>query len=80
MEHECRVANHVNLSTNSIINGDVVVEDGVFLGSSALCNGQITLGHDSIIGSGSVVTRSVDPQTTVVGVPARVVKRNGEVV
>ena len=74
VEHESRVANHTNLSTKSTINGDVVVEDCVFLGSGATCNGQLTLGEDCIVGSGSVVIRDVEPGTTVVGAPARVVK------
>ncbi len=75
VEHECRVGNHTHLSTNSTINGNVVVEDSVFLGSSAVCNGQLVIGRHAIIGSGCVIIKNVEPYTTSVGVPARVVKR-----
>ena len=59
----------------SVINGNVIVEDNVFMGSSSVCNGQLKIGHDSIIGSGSVIIRDVPAKVTVVGVPARVIKR-----
>ena len=65
----------MNLSTCSILNGDVVVEDKVFLGSAALCNGQIKLGEGCIVGSGSVVLHDVEAHSKVVGVPARVIER-----
>lgn len=75
IEHECRIGNHTHLSTNSTINGDVVVEDSVFFGSAAVCNGQLKIGHHAIVGSGSVVIKEVEPWTTVVGTPAKIVKR-----
>lgn len=75
IEHECRVGSHTHISTNSTINGDVIVEDSVFFGSSAVCNGQLKIGSHSIIGSGSVVIKDVEAWTTVVGVPARIVRR-----
>lgn len=75
IEHECRIGSHTHLSTNSTINGDVIVEDSVFFGSTAVCNGQLKIGRHAVIGSGSVVIKQVEPWTTVVGSPARVVKR-----
>ena len=78
VEHECKVGNHNHLSTNSVINGNVIVEDGVFLGSSSVCNGQLKIGHDAVIGSGSVIIEDVPAMTTVVGVPAKVIKRRNE--
>lgn len=75
IEHECYVGSHNHLSTNSVINGNVIVEDNVFLGSCAVCNGQLKIGHGAIIGSGASIIRNVDPDTTVVGVPGRIVKR-----
>lgn len=75
IEHECVVGNHTHLSTNSTINGNVIVHDSVFLGSTAVCNGQLEIGEHAIIGSGTVIINKVEPYTTVVGVPGRVVKR-----
>ena len=76
IEHECLVGNHTHLSTNSTINGNVVVQDNVFLGSTAVCNGQLKIGEHAVIGSGSVIIHDVEPYTTVVGVPGRVIKRS----
>ena len=75
IEHECKIANNCHISTNSVINGNVVVENNVFLGSGSVCNGQLKIGSDSIVGSGSVVIKDVPEKVTVVGVPAKIIKR-----
>ena len=75
IEHECKVGDHNHLSTNSVINGNVIVGNSVFLGSSSVCNGQLKIGSNAIIGSGSVIIKNIPEKVTVVGVPARVIKR-----
>ena len=52
--------------------------DGVFVGNSANVLGDITIGANSRVGAGSVVLRDVPPNSTVVGVPAHIVYRNGQ--
>jgi len=52
--------------------------DGVFIGNNANVLGNITVGENSRIGAGSVVLTDVPPNSTVVGVPAHIVYRNGE--
>jgi acetyltransferase-like isoleucine patch superfamily enzyme len=56
-----------------------VVEDGASIGSSATILCGVTIGKNSIIGAGSVVTKDVPPNTVVVGNPAKVVKNLYEV-
>lgn len=46
--------------------------------AGAIVIGEITIGDDSIIGAGAVVTKSVPPNCTVVGNPARIVRKEGE--
>ncbi|HOW15926.1 serine O-acetyltransferase [Methanosarcina sp.] len=48
------------------------IENDVVLGSGAVVLGPITIGRGAKVGAGSVVVRSVPPEATVVGVPARI--------
>lgn len=52
--------------------------DGVFVGNNANVLGNITIGQNSRVGAGSVVLTDVPPNSTVVGVPAHIVYRNGQ--
>ena len=52
------------------------IEDNVMVGCGAKVLGDITIGANSMIGAGSVVLNDVPPNSTVVGVPGRVVKRD----
>ena len=49
----------------------------VVIGAGAKVLGSITVGANTRIGAGSVVVRSVDSNSTVVGVPGRVVHQSG---
>ncbi|HEX4321640.1 MAG TPA: serine O-acetyltransferase [Acidobacteriaceae bacterium] len=51
---------------------------GVFVGNNANILGDITIGENSRVGAGSVVLRDVPPNSTVVGVPAHIIYRNGQ--
>jgi serine O-acetyltransferase len=50
------------------------IEDRCDLGVGVVALGQITIGHDSVIGANSVVLKDVPPWSVAVGAPARVVK------
>ncbi len=54
------------------------IGDNVVIGTGAKVLGPITIGENSRVGAGSVVLASVPPNSTVVGIPARVVYHNGE--
>jgi serine O-acetyltransferase len=51
------------------------IESGVVLGSGAKILGNITVGANSKVGANSVVIKNVPPDSTAVGVPARVIKK-----
>ena len=53
------------------------IGDGVLIGAGAKVLGNIHVGHCSRIAAGSVVLEEVPPNTTVAGVPARVVGKAG---
>lgn len=54
------------------------IEDNVMISAGAKVLGSFTIGANSKIGAGSVVLEAVPPNSTVVGVPGRVVKRNNK--
>lgn len=54
------------------------IGDNVVVGNGARILGGFTIGENCRIGAGAVVVRPVPPNCTVVGNPARVVRRNGE--
>lgn len=58
-----------------MINGDVEVGDGSFIGSCAVTIGQVKIGNWSTVGAGSVVIHDVGDGVTVAGVPARFIKK-----
>ena len=53
------------------------LEENVVVGAGAKVLGAITVGANTRIGAGSVVLRSVEADSTVVGIPGRVVHQSG---
>jgi maltose O-acetyltransferase len=49
----------------------IVVEDNVWIGARVIVMSGVTIGEDSCVGAGSVVTSDVPRRTLVAGVPAR---------
>jgi acetyltransferase-like isoleucine patch superfamily enzyme len=57
---------------------DVVIGEGCWIGSGAIILGPVTIGDNSIVGAGSVVTKDVTPNSFFAGVPARYVAATSE--
>jgi maltose O-acetyltransferase len=57
------------------ISKPIVIEDGVWVGSNAIVLGGVTIGANSIIGAGAVVSKSVPPNSIMVGQPLRNLKQ-----
>lgn len=74
--HDCVVGDFVTFAPSVQCNGNVVVEDHAYVGTSAILRqGEpgkpLIIGAGAIIGMGAVVTKSVPSGSTVVGNPAR---------
>jgi serine O-acetyltransferase len=50
------------------------IGDRVDIGCGACVLGDVTVGHDSLIGANAVVVTDIPPYATAVGIPARVIK------
>jgi acetyltransferase-like isoleucine patch superfamily enzyme len=64
-----------NRNPDEIAVRPIVIEDNVFIGADVFVLKGVTIGRNSVIGAGSVVTRDVPANTIAAGNPARVVKR-----
>ncbi len=53
----------------------IVIEDDVFIGTRCIILKGVTIGARSIIGSGSVVTKSIPPDCIAVGNPCKVIRQ-----
>lgn len=74
--HDVMLGDFATLAPGVHVSGWVHMGRRVYVGTGAvIVNGTesapITIGDDAVIGAGAVVTKSVDPGVTVVGVPAR---------
>lgn len=52
----------------------IVIGDGVWVGGNVDIMGGVTIGENSIIGAGSVVTKSIPPNVIAAGTPCRVIR------
>lgn len=56
------------------ITGEVIIEDDVWIGAGTKINKAVSIGQGSVIGSGSVVTKSIPPYSVAAGVPCKIIK------
>jgi acetyltransferase-like isoleucine patch superfamily enzyme len=57
---------------------DVVLKKGCWLGANAIVLPGVTIGENSVVGAGSVVTKSIPPKVLVAGNPAIIIRNIGE--
>jgi acetyltransferase-like isoleucine patch superfamily enzyme len=57
-----------------VIAKPIAIERNVWIGAGATIIGGVTVGENSVVAAGSVVTRNVPPNTLVGGNPARVIR------
>jgi len=77
VEHDCFIGDFVTFAPGVKCNGNVVIEDHAYIGAGAVIRqgrpgAPLVIGRGAVVGMGAVVTKSVLPNVTVVGNPARV--------
>lgn len=74
--HDTLIGNYAAFMPTCNISGEVIINDCVYCGTGVKIINQIEIGENSIIGAGAVVASSQPDNCTIVGVPAKVIKRN----
>jgi sugar O-acyltransferase (sialic acid O-acetyltransferase NeuD family) len=75
VDHDCIIGDHVHIAPGVTLSGGVVVGDSCHIGTAATVIQGICIESGSVIGAGALVVKDVPPSVTVVGVPAKVVKK-----
>ena len=77
MGRDCQIWQNVTLGKDKPGGGKPVIGNNVKIFAGAVVVGDIIVGDNVIIGANAVVTKTVPDNCTVVGIPARIVKRDG---
>ena len=82
IDNLCHIAHNVHIGKNclviaqSMLGGSSVLHDDVYVAPAAAIINQVEIGRNSLVGMGAVVTKSVEENKVVAGVPAKVLRDN----
>lgn len=72
----CKIRHQVTIANSG--GGGAIIGDDVSIGAGAKIIGAVRIGHRAKIGANAVVVHDIPDDATAVGIPARVVRINGE--
>ena len=79
IDHDCAIAAFVHIGPNATLCGNVRIGELTLIGAGAVVLPGITIGANCIVGAGSVVNQNVPDNSTVVGVPGKIISSNDKI-
>jgi sugar O-acyltransferase (sialic acid O-acetyltransferase NeuD family) len=73
--HDTLIEDFATIGPGAIVSGSVRLRQGVFVGAGAVIRDGLTVNEGALIGMGAVVVKEVSAHATVVGNPARPLRR-----
>jgi sugar O-acyltransferase (sialic acid O-acetyltransferase NeuD family) len=74
--HNTVIHDYVTISPGANIAGVVTVGEASYISIGAIVLDRITIGHHALVGAGAVVTRDVPDRVQVMGIPAKITKKD----
>lgn len=75
--HDTVIEDYCSFMPTVNVSGEVLIREGVFVGTGAKIINQLEVGANSVIGAGAVVAKNIPADCTAVGVPAKPIKASG---
>lgn len=72
--HDVTIGEFVTIAPLVAVSGNVTIGDGAEIGTGACIREGVQVGRGAMVGMGAVVVKDVEPNTVVVGNPARPIK------
>ena len=72
--HNTQIHSYSSFMPSVNISGEVIIHEGVYVGTGAKIINQLEIGKQTIVGAGAVVSKSLPEKCTAVGIPAKPIK------
>lgn len=74
VDHDCNIADFVHISPQSILCGNVTVDEGSWIGAGTTITPGVKIGKWCTVGAGSVVTKDIPDYSLAVGNRCKIIK------
>ena len=76
--HDSIIKDYAALMPSVNVSGNVIIGESVYVGTGVNIINKFEIGDGAIVGAGAVVAKNIPKNCTAVGVPAKVIKINGQ--